>query len=548
MQARPVAKYPLTETVDFVIVGSGAAGGVLAKQLSTRGYSVVVLEAGPRLGPTDFKHDEFSYWLNGDLGPKTPVTWRQTDKQEARVGQGGIFRASLVGGSSVHFTANFWRLHDIDFNERSKLGAIPGANLADWPISYADLEPYYTMVDWEVGVSGAPGPFDPPRSKPYPQPPLPVKSSGVLFERGALKLGLHPQPAPMAILSQPMNGRNACQHCGYCIGFGCEFNAKSSSLASVIPVAEATGKCEIRPNSYAAKVELDAKGRATGVLYFDADKKEQLQRARAVILSANGAETSKLLLMSTSSSFPDGLANSSGYVGKHLMFNGNTGTMALFEHPLNEYKSVQVTRILHDFYDSDPKRGFYGGGGMDGRYQQYPIVFSLGALPADAPTWGSEYKRLLSEYFNRTMMIAGHTTSLPVESNNVTLHPTVKDDWGLPALRITYKDHDDDLKIMQFMVDRSKEIADAAGAQKVWNFPVQVSGGTAHLLGTCRMGKDPKTSVIDSDHRTHDVPNLFLCDGSSMVTSGRGQPTMTIMALAFRAGERIADLAKRGEI
>jgi choline dehydrogenase-like flavoprotein len=550
MQARPVAKYPLTETVDFVIVGSGAAGGVLAKQLATRGYSIVVLEAGPRLAASDFvqQHDELKYWLNGEHGPKTPVTWRQTEKDEARVGQGGIFRASMVGGSSVHFTANFWRLHDVDFNERSKLGAIPGANLADWPISYADLEPYYTMVDWEVGVSGAPGPFDPPRSKPYPQPPLPVKSSGVLFERGALKLGWHPQPAPMAILSQPMNGRNACQHCGYCIGFGCEFNAKSSSLASVIPVAEATGKCEIRPNSYAARVELDAKGKATGVVYFDAEKKEQLQRARAVVLAANGAETPKLLLVSTSSRFPNGLANSSGYVGKHLMFNGNTGTMALFEQPLNEYKSVQVTRILHDFYDSDPKRGFYGGGGMDGRYQQYPIAFALGALPPDAPAWGSQYKRLLGEYFNRTMMVAGHTTSLPVESNNVTLHPTVKDDWGLPALRITYKDHDDDLKIMQFMVDRSKEIADAAGAQKVWSFPVQISGGTAHLLGTCRMGKDPKTSVIDANHRTHDVPNLFLCDGSSMVTSGRGQPTMTIMALAFRAGERIADLAKRGEL
>jgi choline dehydrogenase-like flavoprotein len=548
MQARPVAKYPLTETVDFVIVGSGAAGGVLAKQLATRGYSVVVLEAGPRLAASDFKHDEFSYWLNNDLAPKTPVTWRRTEKDEARVGQGGIFRAALVGGSSVHFTANFWRLREIDFNERSKLGAVAGANLADWPISYADLEPYYTMVDWEVGVSGAPGPFDPPRSKPYPQPPLPVKSSGVLFERGALKLGWHPQPAPMAILSQPMSGRNACQHCGYCIGFGCEFNAKSSTLASVIPVAEATGKCEIRPNSYAARVELDAKGKATGVVYFDADKKEQLQRARAVVLAANGAETPKLLLMSTSSRFPNGLANSSGYVGKHLMFNGNTGTMALFEQPLNEYKSVQVTRILHDFYDSDPKRGFYGGGGMDGRYQQYPIAFALGALPPDAPGWGSEYKRLLSEYFNRTMMVAGHTTSLPVESNNVTLHPTVKDDWGLPALRITYTDHDDDLKIMQFMVDRSKEIAAAAGAQKVWSFPVQISGGTAHLLGTCRMGKDSKTSVIDPNHRTHDVPNLFLCDGSSMVTSGRGQPTMTIMALAFRAGERIADLAKRGEL
>ena len=261
-----------------------------------------------------------------------------------------------------------------------------------------------------------------------------------------------------------------------------------------------------------------------------------------------GAETAKLLLVSSSSRFPDGLANSSGYVGKHLMFNGNTGTMGLFEHPLNEYKSVQVTRIIHDFYDSDPKRGFYGGGGMDARFQQYPIVWALGGLPQEAPGWGSAYKHMLSDYFNRSMMVAGHTTSLPVETNSVSLDPKLKDDWGVPALRITYTDHPDDIKIMQFMIDRAREILDAAGAQKVWGNDAAVSGGTAHLLGTCRMGKDPRTSVINADHRTHDVRNLFLCDGSSMVTSGRGQPTMTIMALAFRAGDRIADLAKRGEI
>ncbi len=548
MQARPARKYPLNAEVDFVIVGSGAAGGVVAKELSTRGHSVVVLEAGPRLKPSEFEHDEFKYLMQGGITNNNPVTWRQTEQDEAQPNQGGVLAARLVGGSSVHFTANFWRFHEIDFIERGKLGAIPGANLADWPISYADLEPYYSKVDWQVGVSGAPGPFDPPRSRPFPLPPLPVKSSGVLFERGARKLGLHPQPSPMAILSRPFNGRNACQQCGYCMFFGCEFGAKSSSLASVIPVAEATGRCEIRPNSYVAKVEMNDRGRVTGVSYFDKDRKEQFQRAKAVVLSANGAETPRLLLISANGQFPNGLANSSGYVGKHLMFNGNTVTMALFEHPLNEFKGAQVTRNLHDFYDSDPKRGFYGGGGIDARFQQYPIIFGLGALPPDAPTWGSGYKRLLGEYFNRTMTIAGHTTSLPVESNSISLDPKVKDPWGLPAIRVTYKDHDDDIKIMQFMADRAKEIGDAAGAQKVWSVPVGVSNGTAHLLGTCRMGNDPKTSVIDPNHRTHDIPNLFLCDGSSLVTSGRGQPTMTIMALAFRAGERISALAKRGEI
>ena len=549
MQERPRVTYPTSTEVDFVIVGSGAAGGVMAKELSSRGFSVVVLEQGPRLEPSQFEHDEFKYSFNHGISNPSPVTWRKSQKEVAKVGGGTLLYARLVGGSSVHFTANFWRFHEIDFIERSRLGSVPGADLQDWPITYADLEPYYTKVDWEVGVSGEPGPFDPPRSRPYPLPPMPVKSSGVLFDRGARKLGLHPQSAPVAILSRPFNGRNACQHCGYCMEFGCEYGAKSSSLASVIPVAEATGKCEVRPNSYVRKVEIDARGRATGVVYFDAEKKEHLQRAKAVVLCANGAETPRLLLNSKSNRFPQGLANSSGAVGKTLMFNVGAAAYGLFEHPLNEYRSIQVTRLSHDFYDSDPKRGFYGGGGIDARFQTYPIKWALEGLAKDAPLWGSEYKRMVGEYFNRSMLVAGHTTSLPVPANSISLDPTVKDAWGIPAIRVTYDDHPDDIKISQFLLDRSMEILDAAGAQKKWvDYPAETATFTAHLLGTCRMGKDPRTSVIDIDHRTHDVRNLFLCDGSSLVTSGRGQPTMTIMALAFRAGERIAGLATRGEI
>ncbi|HET9275824.1 MAG TPA: GMC family oxidoreductase [Gemmatimonadales bacterium] len=548
MQATPMRAFPLSDEVDFIVVGSGAAGGVMAKQLSTAGHTVLVLEQGPRVEPAKFEHDEFKYWLQNEIASRRPITWRRTPGDEARAGEGTILYASLVGGSSVHFTANVWRLREIDFHEASRLGTIPGAALADWPISYRDLEPYYTMVDWEMGVSGAPGPFDPPRSRPYPMPPLPVKSSGVLFERGARKLGLHPQPAPMAILSRPHNNRLPCQQCGYCMGYGCEYGAKSSSLSSVIPVAEATGRCEIRPNSYVTRVETDARGRATGVVYFDAEGREQRQRARAVVLCCNGAETPRLLLLSASSRFPQGLANSSGLVGKYLMFNGYPTVNGVFEHPLNEHKGAQVTRMLWDFYETDPKRGFYGGGGIDARFGTYPIIFALGGLPADAPAWGREYARMLTEYYTRTMTVAGHTTSLPVETNSISLDPALKDERGLPAMRVTYTDHPDDLAIARFMAARAKEILDAAGAKKTWGGDVNVQNFGAHLLGTCRMGTDPKTSVVNADHRTHDVPNLFLCDGSSMVTSGRGQPTMTIMALAFRAGERISGLARRGEI
>ena len=428
------------------------------------------------------------------------------------------------------------------------LGAIPGTGFADWPITYADLEPYYTKVEWEIGVSGLAGasPFDPPRTKPYPMPPLPVKSSGVLFERGARKLGLHPFPAPMAINSKPYLGRAACVHCGFCHGFACEVLAKASSLTTVIPEAEATGRCEVRPESYVSRIETSKQGRVTGVTYFDRDRRERSQRARAVVVCANGSETPRLLLMSANPQFPNGLANSSGLVGKYLMFNSNSRALGVFEHELNEYKSVQVTRVLHDFYDADPKRGHYGGGGLDARIGPQPTTWAI-RTATEGPAWGREFKSRLRE-FPRNMQVACHGTSLAVESNNVTLDPDLKDAWGLPAMRVTYKDHPDDLANARFLQDRGAEILEAAGALRVTKAPVTPLTTSVHLLGTCRMGNDPATSVIDKYHRSHDVPNLFICDGSSLVTSGRGQPTMTIQALAFRAGEYIAEFAKRGEI
>jgi choline dehydrogenase-like flavoprotein len=546
--------FAQNEMVDFVIVGSGSAGGIMAKELSTAGFNVVVLEQGPWRTAQDFGHDEMANWMYNAMLPSTtdfPQTFRRSPDEKAAVSQGGpppLLYASGVGGSSVHFTANFWRFRPVDFRERSLLGPIAGTGFADWPITYEELEPYYTRVDWEIGVSGAPGPNDPPRSRPYPLPPMPIKSSGALMEAGARKLGLHAQPAPVAILSQPFNGRNGCIHCGYCMGYGCEMGAKSSTLAAMIPLAVESGNCEIRPESTVLRVETSSAGLASGVTYVDADGAERRQPARAVILAANGAETPRLLLMSRSQQFPDGLANSSGLVGKYMMWNSHGDTFAKFEHPLNEYKSLQVTRIIHDFYDSDPKRGFYGGGALDGRLFSGPILFSLFGLPPDEPWWGQQYKERLREYFTHTMQVAAAATSLPVESNSVTLDPDVSDVLGRPALRATYRDHPDDIRMIHFLQDRSRELMEAAGAQKVWGDPAQESTLGAHLLGTCRMGDDPRTSVVDRYHRTHDVRNLFICDGSSFVTSGRGQPTMTIMALAFRASEHIARAARQNEI
>jgi len=222
----------------------------------------------------------------------------------------------------------------------------------------------------------------------------------------------------------------------------------------------------------------------------------------------------------------------------------------VFEHPLNEYKGIQVTRLIHDHYAADPKRGFYGGGAIDARFQFYPASFALTGLAPDAPKWGSEYKRLFTSYFNRSMSLLSHTTSLAQSKNTVTLDPETKDAWGLPALRITSDYHPDDLATMKWIMAKQTEILEAAGAQKTWSQPYDIvdSMPSRHLMGTCRMGNDPGTSVVNAHSRAHDVPNLFLVDGSNFVTSARQQPTATIQALAYRAADHAIDAAKRGEL
>jgi choline dehydrogenase-like flavoprotein len=547
------APYKPSETVDFLIIGSGAAGGAAAKELSTAGYSVVVLEQGPYLKEKDFTHDEVKFAYRGSPlmndGRTQPQTFRPDANTPATRGR-GVGYGRQVGGGTVHFNANYWRFRELDFKERSIWGEISGTGFADWPITYDDLEPYYDKAEYDIGVSGlaSANPFAAPRSRPFPLPPMPNKSSSVLFDRGAKKLGLHPFPAPLAIISQDYKGRTACQHCGYCPRFGCEYGSKSSSLATVIRMAERTKKCEVRADSYVSRIETNAEGRVTGAAYFDKNKTEHFQKAKAVVVCANGAETPRLLLLSHSNRFPNGLANSSGVVGKYLMFDIGTNAHGLFEHPLNEYKSVDVTRVVWDYYAADQKRGFYGGGGIDIRFGSNPIGFALNGVPRDLPQWGAEWKKLVGEYFTHSLSSLSHLTNLPQASNAVDLDPELKDAWGLPAMRVTYKMHDDDRKNAHFMLARQREIIEAAGAKKVWDQGVREVQGSVHLMGTARMGNDPKTSVVDKFNRAHDVKNLFIVDGSSFVTSGRQQPTETIQALAYRASDFMIQAAKKGDL
>jgi choline dehydrogenase-like flavoprotein len=552
LQQPQMKTYAPSDEVDIVIIGSGAAGGVMARELSRNGFSVVVLEQGPWLTERDFSHDNFHTTIHPEKSLTNvfndqPGTARESAKQKAEP-SGWNYYGRVVGGGSVHFTANYWRFPVIEFEQATKLGVPDGSSVADWPITYRDLEPYYTKVEWDIGVSGLAGnPFEPYRSKPFPMPPLPPKSEGKLLEKAAKKLGYHAWPAPMAIASQQYRGRSGCVACGICIGNACEVRAKSSTLVTMIPEAIATNRCEIRANSYARKIETSAAGRVTGVTYFDRDRKQVTQRAKAVVLSANGAESPKLLLMSASNQFPHGLANSSGQVGRNIMFNGSSGSFGVFDEDINGWKGAVVGMVAWDTWELPKSLGIYGGGGFDFRFGNTPMAGGNTPFP-DEPRWGSAWKKRVYDYFSRGVSVYGHLTSLPVATNRVDLDPTTKDAWGLPVPRLTFKGHKEDEKLGKHFGNLCKQLMVAAGARKStdgWGGP---DGGGPHLLGTCRMGHDPQKSVVNSDHRAHDVKNLFIVDGSSFVTSGRGQPTMTIQALAFRAADRITELVRRKEV
>ena len=547
-------QYEPTTEVDFVVIGAGAAGGIMAKELSVAGFSVVVLEQvgwGAYGHEQDSNKDELQnrFPTDADRLMSDPKRQRNTFRrnQDEKAAPGNHSYGMVVGGGTVVYGGSSWRHLPWEFQEASHVGTIVGSGLADWPITYEELEPYYTKAEWEMGISGVrvDSPLFAPMSKPYPLPPLPIKSSGALFQVAAGKMGLTVIPSPMAIISEAYRGRSGCISCGMCSGFSCQVKARSSSAVAMFPIAEQTGRCEIRPNSYVREISVDKQGRVTGAIYFDSQKREIFQKAKAVVLSANGTESSRLLLLSKSAQFPDGLANSSGVVGKYLMSGNNAGASAIFEHPLNEYKGIISGAGIVDWVASDPKRGFYGGGRLTSRGQQTPIEFALG-VPHDGPRWGAGYKKALREEANRKMIISSFITQLPVETNRVDLDPDVKDEWGLPAMRITTTSHPDDIKNMEFFTAKSVEILQAAGATKVWADGVHDSRGGPHSRGTCRIGNDPKSSVVDKYHRAHDVPNLYVVDGSSFVTGGRNHPTMTIQALAFRAADHIIQQAKSG--
>jgi len=552
-------KYQPSETVDFVVIGSGAGGAVMAKQLASNGFSVVVLEQGPwgAYGhEQDYNKDELINRFPSEedmlmTDPKRqPNTFRRTASEKAVTGHHSY--GCVVGGGTVTYGASSWRHLPWEFQEASLFGTMAGTGVADWPITYDEIEPFYTQAEWEIGNSGPniKTPLLAAIAQGYPMEPLPLKSSGALFEVAAKKLNLTVVPNVAAIITKPWNGRAACINCGMCSGYGCQVKARSSSAVALLPYAVATGNCEIRAHSYVREISTDAAGKATGVVYFDKknNNQEVFQKAKVVVLSANGTETPRLLLLSKSARFPHGLANSSGVVGKYLMTGNGGGASGLFSDPLNEYKGCVTGAAILDYVPNDGKgRGWYGGGRMTARGYTSPIAYGLSGVH-DAPSWGAGYKKALMEQANRKLYIANFISQMPLETNMVDLDPDVKDAWGLPAMRITTQSHPNDMKGVEFFIEKSVEVLKAAGAHTVWADAPRDATGGAHARGTCRMGNDPRSSVVNKYHRAHDVPNLFIVDGSNMVTGGRNHPTMTISALAFRAAEHLVKAAKSGNV
>lgn len=532
---------PPQETVDVVVVGCGAGGGVIARELGEAGLRVVVLDAGKRFNPyVDYRTAEHDFEATASkvFEPDDPRRDLYTTGGDSRF---NYSRAKGVGGSTLIYVGFAPRFHESDFRVRSEDGVAD-----DWPITYADLEPYYTRVEYAIGVSGPSGaeanPFDPPRSRPYPLPPFPFNCAGEVIQKGAARLGLHMVHSPVTLPSQPWNGRPASIQCGGC-RLGCKIGAKGSIDVTYVRWAEATGRVEIRPECMAREITLGPDGRARSVIYFDPTKQEREISARAIVVAGNAVETPRLLLLSKSSLFPNGLANSSGLVGKHFTEHLAVFTYGVFNERLSAWRGIPAGGMIQDFYATDPRRGFARGWTVEvNNGWQWPL-----SVARQVPGWGAAHKARVQEIFAHMVGLATVGDQLPDPRNEVTLDPTLTDHVGLPVPRITNAPRANDQAMLAAIMQANHDILQAAGAREIWE-PEYRPGGSSHYLGTCRMGVNPQTSVVDPWCRTHDVPNLFIGDSSPFVTGAGVNPALTISALAARTAEGISAAFKRGEL
>jgi choline dehydrogenase-like flavoprotein len=521
------AKFELTNDNVVVIIGSGAGGGTLANELAQKGVEVVVLEAGPRVEVADFVNDEWGMfgktaWLDKRT---TSGTW-QVAKDFSGL---PTWTVKGVGGSTVHWAGASLRIQPHEFKARGTYGSIAGANLIDWPIGIDDLAPYYQRAEDKLGVTGTHGIARLPGSNNYK-----------VFAAGAKKLGYKNfHTGNMAINSQPRQDRGSCLQIGFCFQ-GCISGAKWSTLYTEIPKGEATNKLEVRPQSHALVIEHDASGKVSGVRYADKDGRTQVQKARVVCVAGNSIESPRLLLNSASNQFKNGLANSSGQVGKNYMRHMTGSVYAIFDKPVYMYRGTTMAGIITDESVHDPKRGFAGG------YEMETLSLGLPFMAAflKPGAWGRGFASALDGYDRMAgMWLVGE--DMPRESNRVTLHPTEKDQFGLPVPNVHFDDHPNDVAMRKHAYKQGAAVYKAVGATRVIETPPYPS---THNLGTNRMADNPRDGVVNRWGQAHDVKNLFVSDGSQFTTGAAENPTLTIVALAIRQADYIAQAMSRRDI
>ena len=550
---------------DICIIGSGAGGGPIAYELSRAGYNVVVLEKGKWLTEKDYFKDEMaccikeSYLADKREEPHVVETEKDDGWRVRKTSESGwnLWNGNVVGGSSNFMSGFFHRLKPVDFHLLSEFGPIEGADMADWPISYDDLEPYYDKVERVVGVSGrvVPHKFQEPRSsRDYPYPPTREHPISSLIDRACEKLDIQAIPMPRAILSRPDMGRRSCEYSGYCGGLGCSSGAKGSSRAALLDHAVATGRCTILPQCHARKIISDAKGRISSVEYVDASGETKNLDAKIYVVACQAIETARLLLNSTGPKHPAGLANSSGLVGKNLMFAGGgsgSGRIDYAEFSEKQAEALRdngpfINRTIHDYYIiDDPDFGERAKGGVIDFVHLHPnpIGRAYGRVgKGDRLRWGTELKRDLENYFlgGRYIKIEAFCDWLPNSDSFVRLDPTVRDKYGMPVARARFGFHLRNLQVGWYLASKAGDVLKAMGASNVISF-ASGSPPTTLVAGTCRFGHDPKKSVLDRDCRAHDVENLYVTDGSFMPNAGSAPFTWTIYANAFRVADRIID-------
>jgi len=533
----------LNDPVDVVVIGAGPAGSIVAHELSRQGLSVIGLEQGFNPTPEKYPRDEPEWELisqktyNSDPNIRDNPQDYPINNTESDINP---LMYAGVGGSTVLYNAQWAPLLPSDYRVHSLDGVAD-----DWPISYETVEPYLEEVERLIGVSGVRGnPAYPPR-RDFPLPPNPLGEASRKAIEGFDKLGWHWWPGAAGIATAPYNGLKPCVRRGTC-HCGCSEGAKSTADLNLWPEAKRRG-ARLVTGARVREIEVDHRGRANGVVYIDRTGRTRRQKARAVVLAANTIGTPRLLLLSQSARFPNGLANSSGLVGKRLMLHPYSAVVGSFADNLNSWRGP-FGNVLesYQFYETDRSRGFVRGARWSivpsGGPLSVSSVFGSKVLDADAleSAWGQALHANVERRLGRTIIVGILAEDLPVETNRVELDQTLTDSDGIPAPKVIYRTDENSHALLRFHEERAVELLKAAGAVEI-QVAHQMKHAGWHILGTARMGTEPETSVVNQWGQSHDVPNLFLAGASVFVTSSGVNPTATVAALALRTARYLAE-------